>query len=268
MTQVQTHSNQAAEEAQGYYRLTESSYRYLDVNGTNFMNLGKWPSADIRTAQANLIRATLDLLSTEDQMPRILELGPGWGGSRAIVEEKWPGCSYIAINSSAKQIEYSRQLNSDFESTYLQGYFEDLNSLVSQQFDIAIGIESLLHVEKKHQVLSEICNSGVSKLAFAEICTENLTEVLKNKLFNPSLKYLWSNENYTECLRNLGFNKVKIIDISEQVFSPWSRALNAIRLEDFMGHPRILRQFQFSYSALAELAKDFVVQYSLIVAER
>ena len=269
MTEIQTlNSNKAPEEAQSYYRWTESSYRFLDVNGTNFMNLGLWPAPDIRTAQANLVRATLNLVLSEKKISSVLELGSGWGGSRAIVEATWPGCNYVAVNSSAKQNEYSRNLNSNFRSTYLEGYFENLNSLTTQKFDLAFGIESLLHVEDKTLVLAEILKLGISNLVFAEICTDNLNEVLKNKLFNPSLKYLWSNESYLKCLNAFGFKKVSIIDITEKVFFSWSEALNTISLESFKGHPRILKQFQSSYSDLAKLARKSIVQYSLIVAER
>lgn len=261
-------------EAATYYRLTEDSYRSLELYTTPFMNLGLWPAASILDAQRQLVlqtltigRQTLSLDSTN--VACILELGPGWGGSRPIIAQEFPSASYIAVNCSVRQIRQAEKLNAAVaDTTYVHGFMEDLTQLSLPNPDLVLGVESVLHVKDKERLFKDLHIIGTRSVLLAEICAEDRSAVLAEPLFRPSLVNTRSVADYSRALTSSGFATPSILDISSQVFDGYAEALHSVHEASFAGNKRILRQFRQSYDHLAKLANNGSVRYVIIAAER
>lgn len=254
-------------EALKYYRITEASYKHLDSDETPFMNLGLWPASGISHAQENLVRYVCQNLS-EKSVKRILELGPGWGGSRKILGEILPQSEYVGLNCSSEQIAFSSVLNSSVEKTkYVCDFFENLRNLQLSACDTVIAIESLLHVKEKNRVIDDCVGVGMKRFAFAEICIEDKNILAQFPLFRPSLSYTWTTAEYAQYFANEEYCAVKIEDISEKVFGGWSEALNQLDDATFRGNIRVLSQFRQSYLDLYKLSEQGLAKYIILTGE-
>ena len=131
---------------------------------------------------------------------------------------------------------------------------------------LALGIESVIHVEKKFELFQTLKRQGCSQLLLAEICGDGHSLTQEYPLFYPSLMYIQPQENYFDCLKSLSPQKIEFIEVGASVFVPWSDALNRIDEATFRGSKRVLRQFKQSYQDLSkEYARNSVSYLFLFV---
>lgn len=253
-------------EALQYYRITQNAYKSLGQDDNPFMNLGIWPSNGIISAQTNLVLKVIENLY---KPTNILELGPGWGGSRKLIYKQFPYANYVGINCSEEQIAFASKTNLEIPNTkYIKGYFEQIDVLEIQEMDTLIAIESILHVKDKSQVLKTCRELGMKQFAIADVCVEESDLISAYPLFNPSLKYSCSEHQYRKILYEFPDFEFHIKDISNIVFAGWSYALNRISPISYNGNPRILKQFQESYQCLNNLSQQKKVKYLIITGRK
>jgi hypothetical protein len=254
-------------EAQKYYALTEDAYRLLHQPETPYMNLGLWPAQDLLEAQAGLVRVTAESLASlvkgaVVEKPKILELGPGWGGSRSLLAAIFPDYAYQGLNLSEKQIAFAAAYNASVPDTnYIRGYFEDLDALPVVDCSLAFGVESILHVRDKWDLFRKMKQVGVRYFAFAEICLHQNHKV--RQYFQPALTYAFQQEEYEELLA-ANCQSFRIENLSSQVFQGWSDFLDRLNERTFPGNKRVLRQFQEGYREIARLASTGEVSYLIL----
>ena len=262
--------NLSNDDAGTYYRLTEDAYFHLDPVTTPFMNLGIWPAKNILVAQHDLVREVLAFAESSSAFRlgskfTLLEIGPGWGGGQQVIRERWPDVVYHGLNCSKRQIEYAQIITEGSQNTHFHlGFAEDLESWPKVRIDMAIGIESVLHVTDKKLLYSRLRAHGVNQITLAEILVEDQAVVNSNPLFRPSLRNTASLDQYKSDFIAAGFHDVSHVDISTRVFPGWAEALAAVDPGKFKGNSRILRQFCSSYSKIAELAESGKIKYVLI----
>jgi hypothetical protein len=255
-----------------YYRLTEDSYFHLDPATTPFMNLGWWPAERIVEAQKAL---TYNFLShTKASWPheiqsvlKLLEIGPGWGGSLNAVKSLFPDVEYHGLNSSESQINYARRMSDGQPNTYYHhGFDEDSTVLSDVHFNAMIGIESLLHIRNKDAFFSRQHARGIRHISLAEIVVEEKKIIEANNLFRPSLDHTFSTNEYIQTLSQAGYSDINFLDVSIHVFDGWEKALKAIDEETFKSNRRVLRQFVEAYSSINIFAKLGKIKYLFIIA--
>lgn len=262
------------EDAVRYYRLTEEEYRLLARETTPFMNLGLWPAPSVVQAQERLaeelVRYAQPWIQARNHAPlSLMEGGSGWGGSRAVLAGFFPEARYCGINCSARQIAYAERLNQYYPQTrYVHGFMEELPRLGLPAADAFFALESVLHVRDKEQLLADLASLRIPVLALAEICLEDKNILDRYSLFNPSLRYTWSQADYERALSRSAYHDFEMQDLSGSVFAGWSEYLDSIEATEFQGRKKILEQFKASYAALAELAEAGQVRYLLIRARK
>jgi hypothetical protein len=233
------------------------------------MNLGLWPANNILEAQTNLTKKILQKLNEIKSNPRgILELGSGWGGSRSLIHDIFGKNEYFGLNCSEDQMAYAKMINAHIPNTkYINGYIENLCDLNITGCEALVAIESLLHVKDKERVLLNCRPIGIRYIAIADICIEDASLISAYPLFNPSLNYAWSSEKYLNHFKFSGYEDFEIVDITTQVFSGWSNALEKIEIQSFTGNRKVLKQFQKSYFYLYKLSEKKLVKYIIIIAK-
>jgi hypothetical protein len=165
-----------------------------------------------------------------------------------------------------EQNRFATQFNLGVPKTnYIEGYFENLLHLGIDHVNTCIAVESLLHVRDKERVLNEALAVGVKKFVLAEVCLEDNALWEKYPLFNPSLKYTWTSQQYEDYFRSKGM-KFCVQDLTSQVYEGWSRALSQIDSDQYRGNGRVLRHFKESYSQLSELGKVGKAKYLVMAA--
>ncbi len=259
-------------EAKKYYGITELAYRYLDIKDTPFMNLGLWPASSLMTAQAQLVESLIEFFGKFNVTPKsILELGPGWGGSRKLLYQNFPDSKYIGLNLSESQIAYASLLNNKIPNTeYISGYFEtdipDYSNPKSYAPNTVFAVESIIHVEDKIALWKQLKRKGFDYLLIADICGDGKSLVADEPLFYPSLMHIKPVRYYTEYFTSHTKQFYSRND-SARVFQPWSDAVNRIDKNNFKGSKKILTQFKKSYCRLAALAACEKIQYFLFAVE-
>ena len=264
-------------EAERYYQITEDSYLSLTDPLRPFMNLGDWhdleinqpiPLAQLRLAQTTVLHALAAFPEIGQMRGRILEIGPGWGGSRSVLHEMLPNFGYVGLNCSARQVAYAQELNRNIPRTHYDvGFIESMTGTDLQSFDMVFGIESFLHVKDKGSFFRLAAQAGVKTIVLAEICLEDERVYGEEPLFNPALRWTISSDFYRRTLREAGFSRVVITDIGSRVFDSWAQALQLrLAAKDTKAHPRVLRDFVRSYQSLAKFHREGRVSYPLIVA--
>ena len=262
--------NSFNKEASIYYRLTEDAYFHLDPDTTPFMNLGWWPAARIIDAQKSL---TYNFLShTKAEWPqeiqeslKLLEIGPGWGGSLDAINSLFPEVEYHGLNSSQSQINYARRMSEGRPNTYYHhGFAEDPNALSGVHLNAMIGIESLLHIRNKDAFFSRQHARGIRHVSLAEIVIEEKQILETNHLFRPSLEHTFSTNEYIHTLSEAGYSHINFLDVSNHIFDGWEKALKAIVDDNFKSNRRVLRQFVEAYSSINIFAKLGKIKYLFI----
>ena len=264
-------------EAERYYQITEDSYLSLTDPLRPFMNLGDWQQLTIdqaiSLAQLRLVQNTVHHALAEApeialMQGRLLEIGPGWGGSRSVLQEMLPGLGYVGLNCSARQVAYARELNRNIPRTHYDvGFIESLSESELTSFDVVFGIESFLHVKEKSSFFRFAAKAGVKAIVLAEICLEDENVYDEEPLFNPALRWTVSTDYYRQTLLEAGFSRVITTNIGSRVFDSWALALQLrLAAKDTNAHPRVLRDFVRSYESLAKFYREGRVSYPLIVA--
>jgi hypothetical protein len=264
--------NSFNKEASTYYRLTEDAYFHLDPATTPFMNLGWWPAARIVEAQKAL---TYKFLShTKLAWPqeirdnlKLLEIGPGWGGSLNAIKSLFPEVEYHGLNSSENQIKYARRMSEGQPNTYYHhGFAEDPTALLGLRLNAMIGIESLLHIRDKDDFFSRQLARGIRHVSLAEIVLEEKQIIDANHLFRPSLTHTFSTNEYIHTLNQAGYCDINLLDVSKHVFGGWENSLKTIDENSFKSNRKVLHQFIEAYSSINLFAKLGKIKYLFITA--
>ena len=127
---------------------------------------------------------------TRDRDPRgILDLGSGWGASRALFHEVFPRTPYFGINLSPRPGPHvARQATANLPRTeYVVARVEDRNALPWDRVDLLFSIEAAFHFEDNvGALLAEAAARGVKLVTLFEICVEDPSVTLEDPLLAPS----------------------------------------------------------------------------------
>ncbi len=259
--------------ANQYYRLTEETYRKLDPEGTDFMNLGLWPSSSIRNAQlkvySELALLINDILKNENntELDQLVELGCGWGGGVQVLNEILKPSEFIGVNSSEAQITHCKSVYESESIKFHHGFYESLDNTNKVKNSLVFGVETLLHCGDRKTVFEMIKRNQFKYIALAEILLKD-EEARSHKLFNPALSFAANFTEYNDLFQEFGYELVLENDISEKVFSPWVKALKELTPELKGIHKKIKEQFIESYTVLSDLSNQGRAKYVFLIAKR
>ena len=251
-----------------YYRVTGDSFRALCPLASGHMNMGLWPAPSLQAAQEGLVRLALERTRARiPESPRgILDLGSGWGASRALFQETFPETPYFGVNVSREQVDVACLATAHVpRTTYVVGRVEDRDALPWGEVDLVVSIEAAFHFEDKGALLAEAATRGVRVVTLLEICVED-PAIVRDPLLAPSLRNAWSMKQYREALAASPFARVTAEELGDRVFPGFLGYLEALDDRAYRGRRAVLEQLRRATRAIAAAAVRGDVRYVLLQA--
>jgi hypothetical protein len=254
-----------------YYRVTGDSFRALCPEASGHMNMGLWPAPTLRAAQERLVGLALAKAAAwargEPEAPKgILDLGSGWGGSRALFHETFPRTPYFGVNLAQDQVEVARAATAHLPHTeYVVARVEDATKVPWDKVDLLFSTEAAFHFEEKASILNEAGARGVRLVSLLEICVEDPL-VLEDPLLIPSLRHAWSTARYRTALDAAGLGRVEMSDHAADIFPGFLAYTEGLDPSAYRGRRAILDQLVRATRALVHAAERGQVRYVLLTA--
>lgn len=208
----------------------DHNFAHILWDNSNFRNLGYWKNDTIQTqhdACEKLMDKLLDFIP--DKSGRILDVACGMGAStqRLLNHYNFLAKNIWAINISEKQISTTLQNAPGCNAIVMNATNMIFNN---DFFNNILCIEAAFHFETRRKFLEEahrILKPG-GQLVLSDIFI-NSTERLKQYNVLPSPEnYLESIEEYYSLLSDIGFKKIIIEDVTQQVW--YAHFFHAIKL--------------------------------------
>jgi len=223
--------SEVVETARSYYNSNDADNFYFHIWGGEDIHVGLYESEDdsIRDASERTVELMAKQLGNLDTTTRVIDVGAGYGGAA-----RWLARNYQAhttcVNLSEAQNERNRQLSHeqglDSYIEVLDASFENIPCRAST-FHIAWSQDAILHSGDRERVLDEI--DRVLKPGGEVVMTDPMQAddcppgVLDPVLQRIHLDSLGSFAFYRQQAERLGWEELKVIDLSEQLVNHYSR---------------------------------------------
>jgi sarcosine/dimethylglycine N-methyltransferase len=218
-----------------YYNSQSADNFYFNFWGGEDIHVGIYQGEDepIFTACRRTVETIASRLNLSPQS-KVLDLGSGYGGAARYLTKTY-GCAVTCVNLSEIQNERNRLLTKEQGLSHLikvyDGNFETV-PITNQTFDVVWSQDAILHSSDRAQVFKEAARLLAPNGHF--IFTDPMQkpdapkEVLEPVYRRIHLDSLGSIEGYTEMAKELGFEVVEILDLSQQLTNHYSRILQAL----------------------------------------
>ena len=211
--------------AQQYYDSTETDKLYAAIWGGEHIHYGIYtrPDEPIHDASLSTVKTIAQTLKKIDQNSRVIDLGAGYGGAARYLAKTY-GCSVCCLNLSQLQNQRNGQLNQEQNLDRLveiiQGSFEDI-PYPNNSFDIVWSQDAILHSGDRCLVFQEI--KRILKPGGEFIFTDPMeSETCPPGALQPAFDRLGISDMgsyrfYSQTLKDLGFEELNFIDLSQNV---------------------------------------------------
>jgi sarcosine/dimethylglycine N-methyltransferase len=218
--------------AQEYYNSDDADNFYYHVWGGEDIHIGLYESAedDIATASERTVEAMASQCLVK-LMPssRVLDVGAGYGGAARWLARQ-TGCQVTCLNLSEAQNARNRMMNAEQNLadriTVVDGSFEDIPEPDSS-YDLAWSQDAILHSGKRERVLEEInrvLKPGGEFIFTDPMQADNCPDgVLQPVLDRIHLSSLGSFAFYRQQARQLGWEELRVLDLTPQLVSHYTR---------------------------------------------
>jgi len=231
---VQKYST-TVETARSYYNSFDADNFYATIWGGEDIHIGIYETDNesIFDASQRTIQKITSLLNLNERS-KILDLGSGYGGAARYLAKTF-GCQIDCLNLSEVQNQRHRKLNQEqnleHKITVYQGNFEAIPK-EDQQYDIVWSQDAILHSGNRHRIFEEV--SRVLKPNGEFIFTDPMQSddcpqgVLQPVLERLHLESMGSIGFYLKTAQALKFEKIQVIEMTEQLVNHYSRVLQEI----------------------------------------
>ena len=216
---------EAVKIAQQYYDGTETDKLYAAIWGGEHIHYGIYtrPDEPIHDASLSTVKTIAQTLKKIDQNSRVIDLGAGYGGAARYLAKTY-GCSVCCLNLSQLQNQRNGQLNQEQNLDRLveiiQGSFEDI-PYPNNSFDIVWSQDAILHSGDRCLVFQEI--KRILKPGGEFIFTDPMESetcppgALQTAFDRLGISDMGSYRFYSQTLKDLGFEELNFIDLSQNV---------------------------------------------------
>lgn len=229
---MQNNLSRAEDLTEDYYDSSDADRFYESVWGGEDIHIGLYrDTGDIRQASRRTVEAMAAHLQNLGPASRVIDLGAGYGGSARYLANL-AGCKVTCLNISEVQNRRNRELNRRqglSEKVHVHyGNFENIPSR-DDTFDIVWSQDSFLHSANKDTVLAEIGRvlAPGGELIFtdpmqADDCPPGVLQPVYDRL---NLDSMASFIYYREALSRLGFEELRVIDLSAELRNHYAKVM-------------------------------------------
>ncbi len=222
--------------AKDYYNSSEADQFYSNIWGGEDIHIGLHDNPRVSIIEAS--RRTIELMAVQlkfnRKIPKLIDLGSGYGGSARYLVENYD-YDVTCLNISDEQNKKNRNINKeqDFESKIevVDGSFESI-PFEDGLFDFAWSQDALFHSNKKEQVLQEvyrILKKGGEFIFSDPMQKEGVTKDQLNPFLEAThLESLGSIDLYLETAAKIGFAKLNVLDLTENLGRHYKKILEEV----------------------------------------
>jgi sarcosine/dimethylglycine N-methyltransferase len=218
--------------AQDYYNSDDADNFYYHVWGGEDIHIGIYENIEESIAAASertVAAMASQCLAEVGHQTQVLDVGAGYGGSARWLARKF-GCHITCLNLSESQNDRNRNMTAEQDLAdhikVIDGNFEDIPS-AEGQFDLVWSQDAILHSGQREKVLAEV--NRVLKPGGEFIFTDPMqaddcpTGVLQPVLERIHLDTLGSFAFYRQQARRLGWEELKMFDLTPQLITHYTR---------------------------------------------
>lgn len=223
------------ETARTYYNSDDADNFYAIVWGGEDIHIGIYNTEEdsIFEASRRTVHKIANLLSL-NVTTKVLDIGSGYGGTARYLT-RISSCQLDCLNLSEIQNQRNRKLNQEQgledKINVIEGSFENI-PLEKQRYDIVLSQDAILHSANRRKVLKEV--HRVLKPNGEFIFTDPMQSgacppgVLQPVLDRIHLDSMGSFGFYAQVAEELGFEKIQLIDMSEQLINHYTHVAKEI----------------------------------------
>jgi cyclopropane fatty-acyl-phospholipid synthase-like methyltransferase len=228
--------SEKVETARTYYNSNDADNFYATIWGGEDIHIGLYEKENdtIFEASHRTVAKIASLLKLTPST-KVLDIGAGYGGTARYLS-KTTGCHVTCLNLSEKQNQRNREMNQKQNLTdkieVLDGDFENIPS-PDQNYEVVISQDAILHSGNRRKVLEEVAR--VIKPGGDFLFTDPMQKddcppgVLQPVLERIHLDSMGSIDFYSQTAAQLGFEKIQIIEMTEQLVNHYSRVLQELK---------------------------------------
>lgn len=222
----------SVETARTYYNSDDADNFYATIWGGEDIHIGLYDNENdsIFEASHRTVQKMTNML-TLNQFTRVLDIGAGYGGSARYLT-KTSNCYIDCLNLSETQNQRNHKLNQEHglsnKIRVIEGNFEAI-PLENEQYDIVWSQDAILHSGNRRQVLAEVYRvlKPGGEFIFtdpmqSDDCPEGVLQPVLERIYLDSMGSIGF---YTLTASELGFEKIQIIEMSEQLVNHYSHVL-------------------------------------------
>jgi cyclopropane fatty-acyl-phospholipid synthase-like methyltransferase len=222
------------ETARTYYNSDDADNFYATIWGGEDIHVGIYENDSIFDASLRTVQKIASML-TLNENSRVLDIGAGYGGSARYLV-KTTGSHVDCLNLSEVQNQRNRQLNQEQvffanKIRVIDGNFEAIPS-EDQQYDIVWSQDAILHSGNRRKVFEEVYRvlKPRGELIFtdpmqSDDCPEGVLQPVLDRIHLDSMGSIGF---YTKTAEELGFEKVQVIEMTEQLVNHYSHVLQEL----------------------------------------
>jgi len=221
------------ETARAYYNSTDADNFYATIWGGEDIHIGLYETEydSIFEASRRTVYRLANLVSL-NSTTKVLDIGSGYGGTARHLA-RIADCQVDCLNLSESQNQRNRQLSLELTDKIkiIDGSFEAIPAAAAQ-YDLVLSQDAILHSGNRQQVLAEVFR--VLKPGGNFIFTDPMQSddcpagVLQPVLDRIHLDSMGSIGFYTQTAIELGFEKVQIIEMTEQLINHYRHVLREL----------------------------------------
>jgi len=222
------------ETSRTYYNSNDADNFYAVIWGGEDIHIGIYENDSIFDASHRTVQKMANQL-TLNESTRVLDIGAGYGGAARYLAKTY-GCHVDCLNLSEIQNQRNRQLNQEQSLTdkiqVIDGSFEAIPT-ENQQYDVVWSQDAILHSGNRRKVLEEVDRVLKPKGEFiltdpmqSDDCPEGVLQPVLDRIHLDSMGSIGF---YTKTAEELGFNKVQVIEMTEQLVNHYSHVLQELQ---------------------------------------
>jgi len=222
---------EAVRTTRDYYNSRDADQFYLRVWGGEDIHVGIYESEDdsIVEASRRTVSTMASLIPDLCDDAAVLDIGSGYGGAARFMAARGDlkvDCLNLSVVQNERNRDLTRAQSLEGRVRVYEGSFEAL-PFAAGTYDIVWSQDALLHSGSRIQVFGEVDRvlKASGHFIFTDIMQRHtcLAESLRHVYERIGLTSMGSFEFYRETARSLGWEPVRVTDLSPQLVEHYSR---------------------------------------------